>query len=447
MTAATDLSRHFTRLRFDAVPDQQVCQMKRLLSDYLGVALSGSRTASGRIAGDFVVEAGGVPQATVLGRGDRVPAVHAAFANAVAEHSIELDDVDEEALFHYGPPVVSAALAAAQWRGASGAQLLTSLFAGCEMMSRLSRATNPALRDRGFHTTPTCGVFGATVAAGLLLELTTEQMTSALGLAGAQASGLMEMYGPSMQKRINPGPAARDGVTAAVLAGKGYTGADTIFEGARGFGAAFSGRLILDELVGELGSRDTVIVEHKPYSAARPIHNAIDCALELRDQLSGLADVQSIIVSRHPDWADYHLNDRPTSYHEAQVSLPYSVAVALTFGAALPEQYADEQVQNEELQALTKRVTVEKDSQLPRGVSCQMRIVLADESTFETQVDDPKGSIGNPLTDEDLADKFRMLTRSLLSTERAESVLASVRGLESMSEVDDLFSLVEPDLI
>lgn len=446
MTAAIELSRHFTHLRFDSLPGGQVGQMKRLISDYLGVALAGARTDSGRIAGDFVVEVGGTPHATVLGRRERVPAMHAAFANAVSEHSIELDDVDEKALFHYGPPVVSAALAVGQWRRASGTQLLTATLAGCEMLARLSRATNPALRDRGFHTTPTCGVFGAAVAASHLLGLTTEQMTCALGLAGAQSSGLMEMYGPSMQKRVNPGPAARDGVTAAMLASMGYTGADTIFEGERGFGAAFSGQLDLDELVGELGSRTPVIVEHKAYSAARPIHNAIDCALELRGRLPGpLAEIRSIVVSRHPDWADYHLNDRPSTYHEAQVSLPYSVAAALTFGAALPAQYADEHLRDRDLQALTRRVTVQKDDRLPRGVSCRTMITLADGTTLESQVDDPKGSVGNPLTEDELADKFRMLTQPLLSTQRADAVLGAVADLESLPEVNDLINLVDPD--
>ena len=95
----------------------------------------------------------------------------AAFANAISSHSIELDDIDVLALFHFSPPVYSAALATAEYAGANGKQLLTALAAGCEMMERASKATNPSLRNRGFHTTPTCGVFGATIAAGKLLKL------------------------------------------------------------------------------------------------------------------------------------------------------------------------------------------------------------------------------------------------------------------------------------
>lgn len=447
MTAASILAQHFTSVRFDSLPNEQVIQMKRLLLDYLGVALAGSRTESGRIVGDFVVETGGAYQATVLGRGDQVPALHAAFANAVAEHSIELDDVDEEALFHYGPPVVSAALAVAEWRHASGANTLTALMVGCEMLARLSRATNPALRDRGFHTTPTCGAFGAAIAAGSLLRLSTEQMTSALGLAGAQSSGLMEMYGPSMQKRFNPGPAARAGVTAAILAGKGYTGAGTIFEGERGFGAAFSGNLDVAELTEGLGTLIPVIVEHKAYSAARPIHNAIDCGLELRPKLDGLLDdIVSIVVHRHPDWADYHLNSEPSTYHEAQMSLPYSLATALKFGGALPVHYSDAHLQDPLLRSLSRLIRIEKDPSLKRGVSCRTVVTLGDNRTFESQVDDPKGSVANPLTWEHLVTKFTMLTEPLLSAARRDAVVTAVADLESIEDVNSVLALVEPDL-
>lgn len=445
MTAATELAEHFTAADPGPVPAEQVTQMQRLVLDYLGVGLAGSRTDSGRIAADFAAETGGAPQAGLLGRCGRVPAVHAAFANAVAEHSIELDDVDELALFHYGPPVVSAALAVAQWQRSSGTQLLAAILAGCEMMARLSRATNPALRDRGFHTTPTCGVFGAAVAAGTLLRLDQSQMTSALGVAGAQAGGLMEMYGPSMQKRINPGPAARDGVTSAVLAQKGYTGADTIFEGERGFGAAFSGHLDVAELLDGLGTTIPVVVEHKAHSAARPIHNAIDGALELRPRIASLDDVVSVVVHRHPDWADYHLNPRPQTYHEAQVSLPYSVAAALTFGAALPEHYSDQTLGDPRVVALMESVTIAKDASLPRGVSCRTVIELADGTVLTSQVDDPKGSLGNPLTTEELEAKFRMLTAPVIAADRATAVVAALQDLASVEDVGTLLELLEPD--
>lgn len=435
MTAAAELGKHFATVSAESLPPAPMKEMRRLLLDYLGVALSGSQTDSGQIAADVLIGLGGVAQSTVLGRGDRVPAVHAAFANAVAEHSLELDDVDDLALFHHGPPVVSAALAVAEWQGSSGQELLAAMLCGCEMMNRLSLATNPALRNRGFHTTPTCGVFGATVAAGRLLGLDTEQMVNALGLAGAQASGLMEMYGPSMQKRVNPGPTARNGVTAAMLAQGGFTGTDTVFEGERGFGAAFAGGIDVDVLLKDLGTEVPVAVEYKAYSAARPIHNAIDGALNLRAAGVTAQDVERIVVFRHPDWSEFHRNTAPNTYHEAQVSLPFSTAVALVEGAALPEQYADDQVHRADLVALMGRISIETDPSLPRGVSCRLEVTKTDGSTVTSQVDDAKGSLGNPMTDQDLQAKFTRLATPVLPAGKPEQIIAAVDDPPAVAEL------------
>ncbi len=443
MTLTSDLGSHFSKLQFAQVPAEKKTDIKRLLLDYLGVALAGSATDTGRIASEFAIELGGSAQATLIGRGDKVPAVHAAFANAISSHSIELDDIDDEALFHYSPPVYSAGLAAAEMVGATGAEFLTAVFAGCEMMNRLSRATNPSLRNRGFHTTPTCGVFGGTVAAGKLLKLSPEQMTSALGLAGAQASGLMEMYGTSMQKRINPGPAARNAVTAASLAKKGFTGADTIFEGKRGFAAAFSDHFDPSKLTEGLGREFPVVIEFKPYSCARPIHNAIDCALDVRGQNSFTLDnISDITFYRHPAWAEYHVIARPRTYHEAQVSLPYSAAVALIEGAALLPQYSEEKLKDVRIMSLAEKVTVVKDPSLPRGVSCRMVVKMLGGQTYTSQVDYPKGSVQNPMSDAELAAKFSTLASTRLKREQIDQVIKMAGEIEKFESMATLMKLV-----
>lgn len=443
-TVSARLSEYFSRTEASSQPAAGLHEMKRLLIDYVGVAVLGSRTSSGRIAARFAADLGGVPQASLFGAPGRVPAVHAAFANAIAQHSVELDDIDELALFHYAPPVISATLAVAQQVGASGAEVLNAALAGCEMLARLSRATNPELRNRGFHTTPACGVFGAAVAAGRLLGLTADELSSALGLAGAQASGLMEMYGTSMQKRFNPGPAARNGVVAAQMAKLGFTGADTIFDGPRGFGAAFAGKLDARHLTDGLGETVPVILEYKPYSCARPIHNAIDCALELRPRLGDrLDEITKIEMRRHPDWAEYHVIPRPRTHHEAQVSLPYSVAVALVDGEALPAQYADERVTGDtRLHALADKVTVTPDPSLLRGVSCRMIVTLASGEVLESTVDYPRGSVQNPLDDEALTAKAASLAVPHIGRERFDQAISVIWSLERHDSIEDLMSLV-----
>lgn len=444
-TIAERLADHFVGMRHSQLKPEVRHGVKRLLLDYLGVAIAGSRSESGRVATKYARAVGGKAQSTLIGNGVRVPMEFASFANAICSHSIELDDIDVLALFHFSPPVYSAALAAAEAAGASGKDLVAALAAGCEMMERTSKATNNALRNRGFHTTPTCGVFGATVAASRLLALDTEQMTSALGLAGAQASGLMEMYGPSMQKRFNPGPTARNGVTAASIARQGFTGAATIFEGERGFCTAFSDVADPSQLVQGLHRPYKLEIEFKPYSCARPIHNAIDCALDIRKRYAPpLESIVRIVMARHPDWARYHQNAAPQTYHEAQVSLPFSVAVAFKEGAALLKQYTDANIANALIKRLSNRVEFVVDKKLPRGVSCKMTVETSDGKKLVSQVDYPKGSIQNPMNDDELRAKFDSLAAPVLGDKRAAQLADMVKNVERCDNVRRLMALTAP---
>ncbi|HEX2829235.1 MAG TPA: MmgE/PrpD family protein [Burkholderiales bacterium] len=440
-THAQRLAERFSKLKLNDVDRPSREAVKRLLMDYLGVAIAGSHSESGEIAQRFAREHGGKREASLIGDGARVDVTMAAFANAISSHSIELDDIDVLALFHFSPPVYSAALAAAEYAGADGRQLLTALAAGCEMMERASRATNPSLRNRGFHTTPTCGVFGATVAAGKLLKLSKDRLTSALGMAGAQASGLMEMYGPSMQKRFNPGPTARNGVTAARMAQLGFTGADTIFEGERGFLAAFSDSTDPEALVADLKRPYELLIEFKPYSCARPIHNAIDCALAVRAQGAAAKDVVKIDFLRHPDWAKYHQNKAPRTYHEAQVSLPFSVAVALIEGQALLKQYSDRNIRNTEVKRLMNATSIAEDASLPRGVSCRLTATMRDGRTLVSQVDYPKGSIQNAMSQAEMRAKFDSLAGPVVGAKRAAALAEQVMALEKVADIGELMKL------
>jgi 2-methylcitrate dehydratase PrpD len=444
-TCARQLAEHHARLTYARIPAAGRKAMKRLLLDYLGVAIAGSQTDSGRIAREFARQQGAASEATLIGGGGHAPMAAASLANAVSCHSIELDDIDVLALFHFSPPVFSAALAVAEASRAGGKELVAALASGCEVMERVSMASNNALRDRAFHTTPTCGVFGATVAAGKLMKLDADKLTSALGLAGAQASGLMEMYGPSMQKRFNPGPAARNGVTAALMAKLGFTGADTIFEGERGFLRAFAGGGARARLIHRLGEPYDLRIEFKPYSCARPIHNAIDCALEIRRKHAPpLEAIEEIVVKRHPDWSEYHRNAAPCTYHEAQVSLPYSVAVAFAEGGALLAQYTDRKLRQPAIRRLMGVTRIETDATLPRGVSCRMTVRLASGERCVAQVDFPKGSIENPMSDEELRKKFDSLAAPVVGEARAAEIAELAMDIERVGEVGALMRLATP---
>lgn len=441
--AALTLARHFTQFDYEALTEQTRTALKRLLLDYLGVTLAGRQTESGRIAAAYA-QAGGGGDATLIG-GGRAPAEQAAFANAIASHSIELDDIDVYAYFHFSPPVFSATLAAAEKAGADGRGLLAALAAGCEMMERVSRAANPSLRDRCYHSTPTCGIFGAAVAAGLLWKLDAGQLVSAIGLAGAQASGILEFHGHAMQKRFSPGPAARGGLTAAQLALLGFTGQDTVLDGPRGFLKAYTDTSDPAQLTAGLDAPYPLEIEFKPYACARPIHNAIDCALEIRERdRPALDGIQSIQVERHPSWAHKHQNKTPASYHAAQMSLHFSVAVALLDGAALLDQYTDVRLRDPLLRHLMQVTEISVDPALPRGVSCRMTITMKDGRTLSSQVDYPKGSIQRPMSDADIEAKFTRLAEPVIGAEAARRMAGQVHDLQACGDVRHLMALAEP---
>jgi 2-methylcitrate dehydratase PrpD len=430
-------------LEFSAIPEKIRTDIKTLLFDYLGVALGGTQTKSARIAAEFAREMGGKEESSLIGFGSRVAAPHAAFANAISSHSIELDDVDDLAYFHFSSPIYSAALATAERRRTNGRSLLVALSAGCDVMARLSLAMNPSLRDRGFHTTPTCGVFGAAVASARLLDLDAAGITSALGLAGAQASGLMEMYGVSMQKRFNPGPAAWSGVVSALLAQKGFTGAETIIEGERGFLKAYCDRYDKQRLVHDLGKEFPISIEYKAYACARPIHNAVDCALTIkRKHNPDLSGIKCIKMQRHPRWAHYHQIAKPRTYHEAQVSLPYSVAVALVEGNAFLQQYTEEKLQDPMIQKLAALVEFESVDGLPREVSCRMEVEMDSGARLQSQVDYPKGSTQNPLSMDERRAKFGSLAPTFMDSSRQAQVEKMVFALEDLDDVAMLMNVV-----
>ncbi len=440
--AAERLAAHIVALRYEDLDAATVALVKRLLLDYLGVALAGSATDSGRIAARYAASDGGQAQASLFGGGRMVPAKEAAFANAISAHSIELDDTDITSSFHYSPPVYSAALACAEWSGASGKELIVALALGCEIMQRASEAVNPSMRNRCFHTTAACGVFGAAASACRLLGLSADQSTHALALAGAQASGVLEFHGPSMQKRFSPGPASRGGLTAAGMALLGYTGQTSIFEGDRGFLKAYSDDAHPDRLTAGLGEPFRLAIEFKPYSCARPIHNGIDCALEIRTKAKpSLERIRSIDIARHPEWAHKHLEFAPATFHAAQLSLPYSVAVALKEGQALLPQYNEPLLSDRAVARLMGVTTITKDPALPRGVSCRMTITMEDGSRHVSQVDYPKGSMEVPMTDADLEAKFMTLAVPVLGEGRAAGISSAVRDIEQCADVAGLMTL------
>jgi 2-methylcitrate dehydratase PrpD len=228
-----------------------------------------------------------------------------------------------------------------------------------------------------------------------------------------------------------------------LLAQRGFTGSETILEGDRGFLRAYSDHFDRKKLVDGLGREFPIFIEYKPYACVRPVHNAIDCVLELKRKYNvEPLEISGIRVFRHPAWANYHQIKRPRTFHEAQVSLPYSVAIAFVEGKAFPSEYSEEKLGDPFIQKLSEMVEIETAHDLPRGVSCRMEVILRSGSRFTSQVDYPKGSLQNPLTRNEMRDKFRTLSSFILDDRRQEEVERMVFEIEKIKDVSELIRLV-----
>jgi len=212
-------------VEFSDLSEEVIDRVKYLTLDYLGVAARGSASDSSGPVLRLVKEFGeGKNDAVIVGTGLRAAPSYAAIANGTAAHSLELDDVVNEASLHPAVAIMSAALDAAHIAECSGAKFIEGVLTGYEVTVRLGVALDPSAHyAQGFHPTGTCGTMGSAVAAAKILSLNQEQMTNALGIAGSQAAGSMEFLPTgAFTKRLHPGWAAHSGIIAALLAREGF---------------------------------------------------------------------------------------------------------------------------------------------------------------------------------------------------------------------------------
>ena len=430
-------------LDFHQLPPDVVDRAKYFFLDYLGVAVRGSLSESSqpvyRLAAGLETPGSG----TLLGRPEKTAVPYAALANGTAAHSLELDDTHQAGSIHLGVSVFSAALAVAEQLGSSGPAFLGAGVAGFEAAARLAMAVSPqAHYARGFHPTATCGTFGAAVSAGRLLGLSADQLLSALGIAGSQAAGSMEFLAEgAWTKRLHPGWAAFSGIHAALLAKAGFVGPATILEGRDGFLKAYSDDPDPSRLTAGLGSDFQILhTAVKPHACCRYTQAPIDAVLDLvqRHQLRP-DDVRSVTIGMletgipvicEPAERTYH----PTNVVEAQFSLPFGVAVAISRRRAGLEEFSPAVLHDAEVQALMPRVSYTPDPALeehfPRQWPAWARIQLDGGREVSSQVRFPKGDPDNPLSWQELIDKYRALVGSVWGSAQAERVKDAVRELE-----------------
>lgn len=436
MNASQALLDHIDKLAKTKYPAEVVDQVRYCLIDYVGCVYAGSARSVYRKV------AQGLPEgsARLLGLGKTANPLQACLVNGIFSHGEELDDGHRRAMMHLGAPIFSALLAA--WDEAEvGGRLdeqrfIAAAVCGYQAAIILGQTLQPHHKLQGFHGTGTCGTIGAALAIGVLRGYTEKQMRATLALAATSGAGLLGVLDDGSQmKPYNVGRAAMDAYAAAQFGAAEPEPPEDILGGKRGFLRVFSGDAQEPQLL--LPSEGEYLIQgvfRKPYAACRHCHAAIDAARAIAKEPRFNADsVKSISIRTYDLGVFGHDCQQPANGSAAKMSTPFCVAAALLGYPLLPSTFTDERCVDEKLVRLAQTVAVVPDllvtSWLPDRRGCIMRVEQTDDVVFEQTVEYAKGEPENPLTADELEQKFLTLcASSALPKEAAQGFLAAIKA-------------------
>jgi 2-methylcitrate dehydratase PrpD len=374
-----------------------------------------------------------------LGRPATVRA--AALINGSAAHTVEVDDIFRDGIYHPGAPTIPAALALAQAHGASGEQFLRAVIVGYEISTRIGAAMGKA-HYKYWHNTGTIGVFGACAAAAELLQLDAKRFAHALATVTTFAAALQQAFRmDSMSKPLHAGRAAEAGVTAALAAKEGVTGSLDVIEGDAGFGRAMGDGPDWQQAFESLGKSFNICrMTFKNHTCCGHTFAAIDGALALQAQMKVAArEIERIRVGSYRAAKEVSGYDSPQTPAEARFSLKYVVATALTHGSVRFAAFEPARMNDAATRELMTRIEVAIDPALDAAfpkqraarVSFRTRDGREQEFLQPTRIGDPEA----PLSDTQLDAKYLELTVPVLGEERARKLLATLWTLEKSKSV------------
>lgn len=356
------------------------------------------------------------------------------FFNAFSAHVLELDDGHRHGMIHLGASIISALLEVANREQFSSSQLLKGIVMGYEAALRCAKALQPGHKMRGYHVSGTCGTIGAAMGIAFALDYDITQLRSTLSCAVTSASGLLEIQEQSSElKPFNVGCAAMNGVVAAQIGRLGIPGPDDILGGKRGFLAALTDTPHKEALT-DFGGEGYAIegIYQKVYAACRHCHPAIDAAMAIRNEI-GLKpeQVEKIEVHTYKLAVGSHDHTDIKGVSSAKLSTPFAVALAIVKGSAGYADYTEENLENRWIKSLTRRVVVIEDKDLtdrsPAVRGARLIINLKDGKSYESVCLYPKGEPENPLSQQELEEKFRSLAvYGGLSSEECDEIIREI---------------------
>lgn len=449
------------RTRTRDIPADVMHLGKRSILDGIGLALAGSVAESGHIVRKHLQSLVCAPRqgCTLIGSNMKMAARFAAFANGVAIHADDFDDtqlaVGKDRVYglltHPTAPALPPVLAIGERDGRSGRDVLTAYQIAVEVETKISEAMNPRHYQDGFHSTATIGAIAAGAGPAHLLRFNAEQTRRTLSIAASQAAGLRENFG-TMMKPFHAGRACESGVIAAEFAQLGFTATPIILEAGRGFYKAAGGGYDADAIEGKLGKPWTFSfpgVSIKPHPSGSLTHPGMGLMLDLIRQHDIKADqVKSVSVGVNRQNVNALIHNRPTNELQAKFSMQFCMAILLLRRKAGLAEFTDEVVNTRDVKRLIEKIDYRvhpvAEAAGYEKMTTIIDIELMDGRTVSGRADFGKGSPANPMSDDELAKKFReCATWGKLPDASAEKVIEIVFNFEKLKNVRDLTKLLQ----
>lgn len=451
MAAGTNLAFYAASLEWSGLPHHLRAKLLDHVVDTIGVMFAGINV-DGCVRARRAAQAWGrTEEGTVAGLKERYPAPTAAFMNALHGRIQNYDDTYEPGTCHPGSPVISAALSLSERCGVNGTTFLSAVFAGYEVATRVAAAVSPSHYAAGFHNTGTCTVFGAAAAGARILGFDGQATAEALGLAGATAAGLRQhqLDGSMLDSAFHGARAAQSGVMAAQLRAEGVRGPAGILDGPRGFCAVMAPKRDFSRLDAQLGSRyEFAEMSIKPYPICRFIHGSVEAALELKRQHKlDPARITEVSIATFRQSTEVCDRAEIRTAYDSVMSHQYAVAIALLKDRLALSSFSGEALNDRGVLELMKKVRVAIDPDLdrlfPQSWPIRLTIVTKDGQRFSTLSEYPPGRVV-PAQQDAIDKKFIEHSEPYLGPQRSRQTLATIRGLETCSNIQILTAALRP---
>ena len=448
--ATKSLAKFAAELEFNKIPENILNYLKLLFLDGVGCCIHGNTLEWTKTLEEVVTNKEDNNQCSIIGTNKKTTLLNAVLINSTAGHGFESDDIHRESILHPNSIVVPVSINVAEKIGnINGKKFLTSVVAGYEVATRIGSAAGTELLLRGFHPQGTHGTIAAAITAGKLMDLNTDQMVHAIGIAGSLGAGLMAAQEGAMVKRLHSGRAAQAGVLAAQLSAKNFTGIQNIVEADYGgFLSSFSGKNDFNRSIRNLYKEwECMNTGIKPYASVTSIHTALDCLKNIMEKNNiSVKNIKNIKAKiSHPTYVHCAWNYKNHNITSAQMNIYYGLALIALEGELFVNQFSKDRISNPEILNFMKKITAEVDPKIESlghefRHMASIELTTNDNKKFNHTEKYRKGSPENPLTKDQIISKFKSLASYSYDETQVSKIKEKIENIELSNNIENLIN-------